>query len=483
MIKTNMVRFLLLIFFIPVLLVSCNNPNSQKRKQSKKAHSKESDLVLERVLETRKLRAATDYGSVSYLIYRGETIGYQYEILKEIAGHLDVELEMVVEKDIELAMKKLNNGDIDIIAMGLTVTSARRQLFEFTEPIMTTRQVLIQRKPDNFQQMSTADEIESHLLRNQIELAGKTIYVQKGTIFSKRLATLANEIGDTIYVLEEDKDVEELIAAVANGEIDYTVADRYIALVNARYYNNIDILTPISFPQRIAWIAKKGQTGIIDTINSWFDDFNKSLLSRLLYNKYFENLRSGRISRSQYSSFSGGKLSAYDEDIKSASKILGWDWRLLASMIYQESEFKPHVRSWVGAYGLMQMMPNTFEKYGLDTTASPEQQIVAGAKYLKHLEGQLPDEITDSLERDKFTLAAYNCGLGHVLDARRLTKKYGKNPNVWTDNVDFYILNLSDKFYYHDTAVYYGYIRGEETYKFVNDIFQRYEDYKNLISE
>jgi membrane-bound lytic murein transglycosylase F len=331
--------------------------------------------------------------------------------------------------------------------------------------------------------MKTQDEIESSLLRNQMDLAEKTIYVQKGTIFVQRLQSLANEIGDTIYVLEEEKDVEELIAAVASGEIDYTVADQHVALVNARYFPNIDTKTPVSFPQKIAWAVKKGNHALLDTINFWLEDFNKSLLSRLIYNKYFKNVRTARIARSDYNSFSGKRLSPYDKHIKEASKQLGWDWRLLASMIYQESEFKPNVKSWVGAYGLMQMMPHTFEKYGIDTTASPAVQIQVGAKYLKNLDGQLPEEIADSVERIKFTLASYNSGIGHVLDARRLAEKYGKDPNVWHDNVDFFILNLSDEFYYHDEVVYYGYLRGEETYQFVDEIFRRYEDYKNLIQE
>jgi len=152
-------------------------------------------------------------------------------------------------------------------------------------------------------------------------------------------------------------------------------------------------------------------------------------------------------------------------------------------MIYQESEFKPNVKSWVGAYGLMQMMPHTFELYGIDTTAKPEEQIMAGVRYLKYLEKQLPEEISDKNEKIKFTLASYNSGIGHILDAIRLAEKYGKNPYQWTDNVDHFVLNLSDEFYYHDSVVYYGYLRGEETYNFVNEIIQRYEDYKNLIKK
>lgn len=479
-----MKRLLIFISALFLLLASCDFHTEGTGKLHKRARKhKKGDYVLDSILSRKKLRAATDYGSVNYLIYRGETIGYQYELLKQFTQYLGVGLELVIEKDLQKSIRMLHNDEIDVIAMGLTVTSERKNYVEFTDPILTTRQVLVQRLPDNFREIPTKDELDSKLIRNQIDLADKTIYVKKGTIYAERLSTLANEISDTIYVFEEDKDVEELIGAVADGEIDYTVADRYVALVNARYYQNIDVNTPISFPQRIAWAVNKGQSSLVDTINTWMAEFKSSLLSRLLYNKYFKNLRSGRIARSEYSSFSGGKLSAYDKTIKKASKLINWDWRLLASMIYQESEFKPNVRSWVGAYGLMQMMPNTFEKYDLDTTATPQQQIIAGTRYLKYLEKQIPPEVTDSAELIKFTLAAYNSGIGHVLDARRLAEKYGRDPNKWTDNVDFFVLNLSDEFYYRDPVVYYGYLRGEETYKFVNDILERFEDYRNLIKK
>lgn len=472
-------KTLVLLLFLTFLLACGPQHKSIEKENSNNAKNQ----VLNSILQRKKLKVVTDYGSVTYLVYRGETIGYQYEMLKDFIGFLGVDLEIIVEKDLHKSIEMLNSGRVDLLAMGLTVTIDRTKDFEFTNPIMTSHQVLVQRKPGNYLKMATADEIESHLLRNQIELADKTIHVQKGTIFAKRLATLADEIGDTIIVIQEDKDVEELIAAVADKEIDFTVADEHIALVNSKYYPNIDVKTPISFPQKISWAAKKGQSGLTDTINAWLNVYLNSLKSRLIYNKYFKNIRSKRIAKSQYNSYSGGNLSPYDEEIKKASEIVGWDWRLLASLIYQESEFKPNVRSWVGAYGLMQMMPTTLEKYGLDTTSNAQQQIIAGANYLVYLEKQLPEEITDSTERMKFVLASYNSGIGHVLDGRRLAKKYGKDSNIWTNNVDHFVLNLSDKFYYHDPVVYYGYTRGEETYNFVIEILQRFENYINLIPE
>ncbi|MFK5855672.1 MAG: transporter substrate-binding domain-containing protein [Bacteroidota bacterium] len=479
-------RAVLSVFIVLFLLSSCEE--SENKNKSIGTHQTKiivsHNAVIDSVLKRKKLRAVTDYGSVSYLIYRGEPIGYQYEILKDLTKYLNVELELVIESSLQKSIEMLNNNEVDLLAMGLTVTSERNKQFSFTLPIMTTRQVLVQRKPDGYLKMRTADEIESHLLRNTLNLANTKINVQEGTVFATRLQTLSDEIADSIIIIIDDREMEELIVAVSNNDIDYTVADEHVALVNAKYYHNIDVKTPLSFPQKIAWAAKKGQLGLADTINTWLKEFNKSLRSRLLYNKYFKNIRSKKIVNSQYNSYSGGQLSPYDKEIKAAAEIVGWDWRLLASLVYQESEFKPNVRSWVGAYGLMQLMPSVLEKYGLDSTSvKPTDQLTAGAKHLIFIRKQLPPEITDSIEQIKFLLASYNCGLGHVLDARRLAKKHEKNPNNWTNSVDSCLLNLSEKEYYHDPVVYYGYVRGKETFGFVEEIMDRYNIYSQLIKQ
>ena len=466
-------------------LLSCNN-NTEKNKLSTKKEETQSKVtnskqVLDSILLKKTLVAVTDYGITSYFIYRGEPMGYQYEFLKQLCDYLNVELDLIVEQDLQKSKQMLIDGDVDLIAMGLTVTNERKQLFDFTDPILTTRQVLVQRKPKGFQNMATLDEIESYLIRNTLELAGKTIHIKKGTVYKKQLDILANSIADSIIIVEDDRWTDKLIEAVANGEIDYTIADEHLAIVSARQFKNIDIRTPISFPQKISWAIKKGQTSLVDTIDFWLNNFKKQLKFRLLYNKYFANRRVSSIANSTYNSHAGNKLSAYDEIIKKYAPIIGWDWRLIASLIYQESQFKPNVKSWVGAFGLMQLMPTVLQKYGLDSTANPEQQIEAGIKHLKYKLKQVPDEITDSTERIKFTLASYNSGIGHVFDARRLTEKYGSNPNVWDNNVAEFILKLSDKKYYHDPVVYYGYTRGIETYNLVSEVMYRYEQYKNLI--
>jgi len=440
------------------------------------------DQSLQRIIDRDTLIAITDYNSTNYFIYRGEPMGYQFEMLQQFADFLDVNLKLVISNDMYQAFDLLNNEKVDVIAMGLTVTRDRQQLVDFTIPQIQTKQVLIQRKPRNWRKMRTWDEIEDMLIRNPLDLAGKNVYVQSGTVFADRLTILANEIGDTIHIyVDPEREVEQLITAVAEGEIEFTVADEHIAKVNQKYYPNIDVKTAVSFPQHVAWAVRQGNDSLRIEINAWIMDYKKSVASRYVYNKYFNNPRSVNIAQSEYHSIGGGKISQYDEIIREYSASYGLDWRLVASLIYQESRFHPDATSWVGAFGLMQLMPTTAEVYGVDTNSPPADQIKAGIKFLRWLDKQLPPEIEDPEERIRFVMAAYNVGIAHIYDGRRLAEKHGKDPNVWTDNVDFFILNKSNPVYYRDSVVKYGYARGEETYNFVVEIFERYEHYKKVI--
>ncbi len=438
-----MKRILLIPLILFILVVSCRNPFDSGMKYGE-ATIKKTDL-LDSILKRKKIIALTDYSSNTFFIYRGERLGYQYELLQAFAKYLGVSVDLHIESNLDNSFHQLQEGRADLLAMGLTVTGNRSKFLLFSEPLFYTRQVLVQQKPKNYKKMATADEINSHLIRNLINLGGITIHIRKGSVYYRQLLNLENNIGDTIHIIQDTLSSEMLIQEVAEHKIDYTVADEIVARNSAKIYRNIDVKTPISFEQKIAWAVRKDQKHLVDTLNDWLLKFNKTLGSRLLYNKYFKNMRVRRLARSKYYSYTGGKLSPYDDLIKKAAKRIHWDWRLLASMIYQESEFKPHVTSWVGAYGLMQLMPETMKAYGITEDSSEKAQIYAGVRLLKSFENQLPLTISDSVEKIKFVLASYNGGLAHILDARRLAKKYGKNPNVWTNNVDYYVLHLSEK--------------------------------------
>ncbi|NOQ24099.1 MAG: transporter substrate-binding domain-containing protein [Bacteroidales bacterium] len=466
------------ILFILLLVLTFNTCRDKEKESFSSLNS------IEKIKKRGKLVAVMDYNSTNYFIYRGEPMGYQYELLKLLAEELDVKLEIKVENDIDKNFEMLKKGDCDIIGINLTVTKERSKTIDFTYPHSQTHQVLIQRKPENWTNLSK-DELEANLLRNQLNLAGKVIYVQKGTSYEQRMMNLSDEIGDSIKLIRKsDKEVEELIELVARGEIDYTVADENIALVNQIYYPILDVKTAVSFPQNLAWGLKKGDDLLKLEIDLWLKEFKKSTKYALIYAKYFKNKRSVKIVESDYYAKNSGKVSGYDNYIKKYSKNVDWDWRLLASLIYQESRFKPNVKSWAGAFGLMQLMPTTAKRFGVNKSSSPESNIKAGVDFIKWLDKRFVKRgITDEEEKIKFVLASYNVGLGHILDARRLAEKNGKNPDVWENNVDDYILKKSKPQYYKDPVVKYGYCRGTETYNYVIEIMDRFEHYKNVIPE
>lgn len=464
-----------------VLMVSSCRPTPDGLKNEPESDSLMS--AMDRIAAEGRIRVLTSYSAINYYIYRGEPLGYQYEMLRALAASFGLKLELSVERDIDEAFEKLASGQAHLLAMDLTVTGDRKKKFDFTEPVFITRQVLVQRLPRNWQLMQTRNELENNLIRSSLELAGKTVHVQNGTIHRKRLEVLANEIGDTIYIVDDEREPEGLMRAVSKGEIPFAVVDEHIATAFISDYPNLDIKTPLSFQQRVAWaVRKESDSALLQELNKWLSEFMASTQSRLLFDKYFGPGLRQKL-RSEYHSFNEGKLSPYDNIIREVAMEIGWDWRLLASLIYQESEFKPSVVSWAGAFGLMQLMPPVMELYGIDQSATPEQQIRVGGKYILYLDRQIPESINDPDERIRFVLASYNSGVGHVLDARRLAAKYNKNPDQWTGNVDFFLRNKSRPAFYNDPVSYYGYVRGEETYLFVEQIMERFEHYKNLLPD
>jgi len=197
--------------------------------------------------------------------------------------------------------------------------------------------------------------------------------------------------------------------------------------------------------------------------------------------KYFSQERFVRRASNDYFYIYTGKISPWDEYFKKYSKGIGWDWRLLASLVYQESRFQHDVTSSQGASGLMQMMPQTAEYFGIDDTVSPVKQIEVGVKYIKWLEDRFASPDIPEEEVVKFVLASYNAGIGHVIDARNLARKYGRDPNTWDNNVEYFIQNKLQ--FSDDSVVKHGKLRGSETTLYVKEIIDRYQHYKNIIEE
>ena len=465
--KLNRLTKLILFLLVIVNFLSCSSEDQ-----------------LQEIKKSGKLVALTGYNAYSYFIYKGEPMGFEYDLVKKLADHLGVSLELIIVKDIRQMFDMLQSGKGDIIAFNLTITKERTDEVDFTNSINTTKQVLVQRKPENWRDMKL-HEIEKELIRDPVDLIGKTIVVRNNSSYIQRLQNLSEEIGGDINIVEAEPEltIEDLIAQVAKGEIDYTVSDDNIADLNEIYYSNIDVKTSISLSQRVAWAVKKNSNEFLEEINHWLDSLKTTSDFAVIYNKYFNNRYSyKRRVTSDYFSNTGGGISKYDDLIKKYCSAIGWDWRLGAAMIYQESQFDPDAKSWAGAVGLMQLLPRTGVQYGSKNLSDPEQNIKAGFKYISYLNDYWNEEVKDSLERIKFVLASYNIGLNHIVDARNLALKYGANPDIWFDNVEYYLSLKSEPEYYSDEVVNAGYAKGEEAINYVKEILDRYEQYKQLIN-
>jgi len=465
--------------FLLTVLISCSNHHHSSKNLNNNVNSFDLDSIRKR----GRLIAVTDFNSTNYFIYKGEPMGFTYELLKSFSDNIGIDLEIITENQLEYAFGMLKSGEADLLAIGLNVNSERKEDVLFTAPIDETRQVLVQRKPRNWRSLKI-DELDKKLIRNQLGLVKKTIYVQKGSSHAEQLVSLVKELGDSINIIEVPFESEKLIQHVASGEIEYTVCDENVALVNATYYPDIDVSTPISFPQNLVWgIRKNNSDALLNELNRWITVYKKTGSYALLYAKYFKNLRSSIIVKSDYYSLNTGKVSKFDDLIRKFSISIKWDWRLLASLICQESHFDPNVESYAGAFGLMQIMPETGRNFGIDITSSPENNLKAGIRYINWLHSIFDPKITDEKERISFILAAYNAGPGHVLDAMKLAEKNGMNPQKWDRNVALWLLKKSEPQYYNDIVVKNGFFRGTESVNFVSQVLERFEHYKNIIPD
>lgn len=475
---TNVFSLIIITLFIS--LISCQTEKEQSTTNDSVQQKSLRDL--EDIKKDGTLKVLTTYSGTSYFLYRGQPMGFEYELLERFAEHLGVSLEIKVSDNIDSLLYQLNHGEVDLVAHGLTITSERKQIADFTDYLYLTHQVLVQKKPDDWRTMRWS-AVERELIHDAIELIDDTVSVRSNSSYLQRLTNLSTEIGGKINIdtIQGNLSTDKIIKMVVDGEIKYTVADNNIASINASYYPVLDITVPISFSQRIGWAVRNNSPVFKKAINDWLKEMKKQTDYYVIYNKYFKNSRSFRKRvRSEFYSLNNNRISKYDPLIKESAEKIGWDWRMLSSLVYQESRFDPNAGSWAGAKGLMQIMPATAEELGVEDRMDPMDNVEGGTKYLTEIWNDYT-EIPDSVQRLKFTMAAYNCGYYHVEDARRLAIVENLDPNVWDENVEQMILDLSYQETYTRPEVKYGYVRGIEPYTYVRQIFERYEHYKQFI--
>ena len=419
------------------------------------------------------LRVATLYSPTTYFIYRDEPMGYDYTLAADFARAKGMVLDLRVARSMTEAVALLDSGRIDLLACGVPVTSQMRGKVVACGPELLTTQVLVQPKIKG-----------EAAITDVTQLPGREVYVERGSKYEQRLRHLNDELGGGIDIRSVDSDSlidEDLMQMVSDGRIPLTVVNRDVALLNATYYPDLDVNLEVSFPQRAAWGVAPQREWLADSIDAWMATADARRADADLLKRYFE-MSKGRGSDVSFD-FSKGYISRFDNLFRTYAERIGWDWRLLAAQGWAESRFRPTARSWVGARGLMQIMPRTARGYRTPVSQlnNPETSIRVATRLLDDLDRQLKPYVPNDRERLKFVIGSYNVGIAHVLDAMRLSEKYGMNPQVWDDNVARALLMKSKPEYYNDPVVRYGYCRGSEPVGYVRQIMAFYDSAKREI--
>ena len=454
--------------------------------------------------------ALTTYNSTSYFLYRGQPLGYEYELLKMFAEEHDLVLRMRVVSDVDSLFILLNEGAGDVVAARVIPSAADSAHVAFTDALYRTEPVVVQRAaaPDlpnsvdevieegneAFDTTLAMDrlvaedlpeevEIEAKLITKPSGLAGETVHVPGSSGYAERLMELSDEITGDIEVVEVGGNVsaERLIRGVATGAIDLTVSSEELAKLKESYFTNIVARPELGEPIEVVWAVRLNAPALLEALNTFVDD-NPGLAGNLFRKYYVDRKGYRERAESNYLTGDTGRLSDYDDLFRAGAEELGWNWLLLASQAYQESRFMPRARSWAGAAGLLQLMPPTAREFGVTDVYDPENNVAGAVRFLQWLTNYWEDKIPDETERQKFILASYNTGHGHVEDARRLTAKNGGDDTVW-EEVAYWLLQKSKKSVYSDPVVKYGFARGLEPVTYVELILDRYDHYRQFVRD
>lgn len=429
--------------------------------------------TLETICKKRFLRVLTTHDSFNFFIYQGEQRGYEYEIVKDFTKTLNrscpkkkgrslpLAFEMVpVTRDELIPM--LLKGYGDIIAAGLTKTKGRKERILFSKPYNKVSEVLV-----------------SHLtmkIESLKDLAGAKISVRKSSSYYESLVALNKRLKKkglspiSIEVVDEHLETTSIIELVALKKFDMTLADSHLSSTSQSVFENITVYNKVPFRKNaeIAWAVSEKSPELLKSINRFLPKYKKGTLrGNVALKKYFKNV--SRIS-SRYLSKEKNQISPFDELLKKYGKKYNWDWRLLASLMFQESRFNQDIKNKWGAIGLFQVKEMVAKEpyiniMPIEGKDNFENNIHAGVKYLAWLRSTYFSGPNMSEKQSlRLTLAAYNAGPGRIRQARRLARKMGLNPNKWFRNVEYALITL----------------RKIEPVKYVSEINKRFLAYSLL---
>ncbi|MCP3999556.1 MAG: membrane-bound lytic murein transglycosylase MltF [Gammaproteobacteria bacterium] len=421
--------------------------------------------TLEEVLSSGQLRVITRNSPTTY--YHGALgeDGPEFQLTQGFANFLSKKYGRVIKVDFipvdqfaEL-LPALKRGYAHLGAAGLTVTEERKQQVAFGPVYQTVRQELVYR-------------LNSGKPRSIKDLHGKQLEIMAGSSYVNTLHDIKQLHPELAWAENTETEISELLVAVEEQEIDYTVVDSNDFAVHRAYMPDLRVAMTLKEEDQLAWAFGLHRSQDIQTeVKDYFDSIKTSgELEQILDRYYGHTNRFDYVGTRTFIKHYKSRLKPYELSFQTAGLNTETDWRLLAAIGYQESHWNPDAISPTGVRGLMMLTKVTASTVGVADRQDPHEAIPGGARYLAELRNRL----TNIPEPDKswFALAAYNVGYGHVQDARAITKQRGADPNRWLDVKEDLPLLAIRKWY---SQAPHGYARGWEPVQYVSNVRTYYE--------
>ena len=410
--------------------------------------------ALDAIKERGELRVLTRHDSSCYYKAPYGPAGFEYELAKAFADHLGVKLRVLVTENFRDMVPALLRGEADIIAAGFAVTKRFTSHLAFGPPYMEVTPQVVGRRG-------------GPAPRAVSELIGQSVWVNAGTPFEELLREQKSNHSKLSWFSVPGYETEELLEMVARGIIPLTVADSTLVASIQRYYPQIVAEFPLAETSQLAWAMDPRCRQLQAAVTAWFKRPETLAFLQRLKQHYYAHLGLfDYVDLVTYHRRLRERLPDYRRYFEAAAKRYDLDWRLVAALAYQESQWDPEAESLSGVKGLMMLTQKTAEDLGVNSRLDPVEAIFAGARYFAHLHKRVGPEVTEP-GRTYMALAAYNLGLGHLDDARRLAKRLGRNPDLWQDVRSTLPLLRKERYY---QTVPHGYARGTESVRYVDRI-------------
>lgn len=414
-------------------------------------HSHESSIR-----EQGTLKIISRNGPTSYFEDRNGPTGYEYELARLFSEYLGVELEVTVVHSLEDIFLALEKNEVHLAAAGLTITEERQKRFNFSPGYLDIKQFVVYRT-DSIRPKSLADLTDSKIM------------IMANSSHDEILTRLKLEHKNLQWRTATDVETIDLLDMLAEGEIDYTILDSNEYMANRGFYPRLNIAFEIGPPGQLAW-AMPGEIRIPTLANDlqlFFKKINENGQLRQLEERFYSHSEQvNRIGSLTFNQAIQRRLPKYRELIETVAIEYGIDWRLLAAISYQESHWNPRAKSPTGVRGMMMLTLPTAKEMNIQNRLDAEQSLKGGSRYFNSILKRLPQRIEEP-DRTWFALAAYNVGMGHLEDARKITEGRSGDPDKWSDVKDSLPL-LRKRRWYKETK--HGYARGNEPVNYVQNI-------------